>query len=65
METGLRVCAKVYEELGDKPSKVAQINLIINQIKRLLNIFFWFQWWLCFAKKRFMDKTLIPLGQQI
>lgn len=22
METGLRVCAKVYEELGDKPSKV-------------------------------------------
>ena len=22
IETGLRVCAKVYEELGDKPSKV-------------------------------------------
>ena len=43
METGLRVCAKVYEELGDKPSK----------------------WWLCFAKRRFMDKTLIPLGQMM
>ena len=23
LETGLRVCAKVYEEHGDKPSKVS------------------------------------------
>lgn len=29
METGLRVCAKVYEELGDKPSKVN--NYLITQ----------------------------------
>lgn len=43
LETGLRVCAKVYEEHGDKPSK----------------------WWLCFAKKRFMDKSLTQLGQMI
>ncbi|CAF0710076.1 unnamed protein product [Brachionus calyciflorus] len=43
IETGLRICNKVYEEHGDKPSK----------------------WWLCFAKKRFMDKTLTSLGQMI
>lgn len=23
------------------------------------------KWWLCFARKRFMDKTLISLGQMI
>jgi hypothetical protein len=25
LETGLRVCAKVYEEHGDKPSKVRKL----------------------------------------
>ena len=23
------------------------------------------KWWLCFAKRRFMDKTLVPLGANI
>lgn len=42
IETGLRICQKVYGA-EDKPSK----------------------WWLCFARKRFMDKTLISLGQMV
>lgn len=42
LETGLRICNKVYE-FGDKPSK----------------------WWLCFAKRRFMEKSLTQLGQMI
>lgn len=42
IETGLRICSKVYGD-EDRPSK----------------------WWLCFARKRFMDKTLISLGQMI
>ena len=43
IETGLRICNKVFEDNPDRPSK----------------------WWLCFAKKRFMDKTLISLGQMV
>jgi hypothetical protein len=29
IETGLRVCNKVYEEHGDKPSKVCNVNINI------------------------------------
>ncbi len=40
LETGLRVCAKVYEEHGDKPSKVILSAYSYSQIIgfNLLNI---------------------------
>merc|ERR1712038_190095 len=41
LETGLRMCEKVFDPETDKPSK----------------------WWMCFVKRRFMDKSLSGPGQ--
>jgi actin related protein 2/3 complex subunit 3 len=67
LETGVRVLNRVYEN-SDKPSKVRLVSLrnlilVLRQIQPFE--YSVLKWWLCFAKRRFMDQTLTPLGQLI
>lgn len=65
-ETGLRLCDRVFDPQTDRPSKVspaqaagARFRARLPTLKTLLS----FQWWVCFVKKQFMNKSLSAPGQ--
>lgn len=65
-ETGLRLCDRVFDPQTDRPSKVspaqaaaARFHATTRAKKGLLSS----QWWVCFVKKQFMNKSLSAPGQ--
>lgn len=51
-ELGLRLCEFTFPDPSQKPSKV---SFYCNFYFTFINS----QWWLCFARKRFLDKGLV------
>lgn len=64
-ETGLRLCERVFDPQTDRPSKVSPGRLLLRAYRPLhmLTTLLCFQWWVCFVKKQFMNKSLSAPGQ--
>jgi len=55
-ELGARLLERVFPSAESAPSKV--VNKFSWFLKISIHIPLSFQWWLCFSKRRFMDKQL-------
>lgn len=64
-ETGLRLCDRVFDPQTDRPSKVspAEAAGAPSHAGLMLTRVLSFQWWVCFVKKQFMNKSLSAPGQ--
>lgn len=67
-ETGLRLCDRVFDPQTDKPSKVSAPRALNRprwalrqEVHSLTHLSL--QWWVCFVKKQFMNKSLSAPGQ--
>lgn len=64
-ETGLRLCERVFDPQTDRPSKVRPVQAAAARFHAAAhaNTLLSFQWWVCFVKKQFMNKSLSAPGQ--